>query len=123
MSKNPQHPETQPSETQPSENQPQNHEPVSCASCSSPATLVVTVAYDPGRRGGRLLAYCLPCREALADHIQLAIPIGLVDDEAFVRLYEEDYTRSDPHMSTLVVFGRRREDLMTRVLPFVKPPS
>lgn len=93
-------------------------EPVRCSSCAMPAVLVVTVAYEQETRGGRLLAYCLDCRERLAERIRLAIPIEFVNDETFISLYENGYTRSDPETACELVFGEVRRHLIEAVWPY-----
>jgi len=69
-----------------------------CASCGDEAAYLVTLAYDRGKRGGRLMSYCESCRDN-SQFVQVAIPLDI--DEATLRtaiqaLYAHGWTESDP---------------------------
>jgi hypothetical protein len=82
---------------------------VNCSSCGQPAEWLVTLHHD-FHQPGRILAYCRTCRLE-PPPILVSIPLSLIDDDAFVSLYEQRYTESEPDFATEIVFGEERPDL------------
>lgn len=69
-----------------------------CGSCGDEAVYLVTLAYDRGKRGGRLMSYCESCRDN-SQFVQVAVPLDI--DEATLRtliqaLYAHGWSESDP---------------------------
>lgn len=73
-----------------------------CASCGGKAAYVVTLAYEIGERGGRLMPYCESCRDD-SRFVQVAIPVDIDDDCLRVvieSLYRHGWTNSDPEIAS-----------------------
>ncbi len=73
-----------------------------CASCGGKAAYVVTLAYEIGERGGRLMPYCESCRDD-SRFVQVAIPTDVDDDCLGVvieSLYRHGWTNSDPETAS-----------------------
>jgi hypothetical protein len=66
----------------------------------------VTIA-DTHHAGGRILVYCPKCREEGRHHLDISIPLQLVDGALFVSLYRHGFTASNPEMAAEIVFGAR----------------
>ena len=57
---------------------------VPCSACGDPAVWAVTLPYKPGRRPGRILAYCDRDRTEKEGLILVTIPLDCVTDDVFV---------------------------------------
>ena len=47
-----------------------------CGSCGDEAAYLVTLAYERGVRGGRLMSYCESCRDS-SQFVQVALPLDI----------------------------------------------
>ena len=73
-----------------------------CGSCGDEAAYLVTLAYERGVRGGRLMSYCESCRDS-SQFVQVALPLDI--DEVTLRtgiqaLYAQGWTDSDPQTAS-----------------------
>lgn len=92
-----------------------NHS-VNCSSCGGDNDLyLVTVLIFGDDVPGRVLLYCLRCREERRQHIDVSIPLALVTPKLFAELYRRGKTASDPATAIDIVFGKRNEALQDRL--------
>ena len=94
-----------------------------CSSCGGVEQLFLVTALIFGEdTPGRLLWYCRPCRykvQASERSLEVAIPLELVDEHVFVRLYELKLTASSPPQACEIVFGEVNERIARRAQGFV----
>lgn len=77
---------------------------VRCSSCGDAARWLITLPYGEDSFAGRILAYCTQCRVRNSG-VVVSIPLDLVSDDVFLKLYELGYTESPPDTATEITFG------------------
>ena len=86
-----------------------------CSSCGDVDDLhVVTLPYGQGNRAGRLLVYCRECRRERQKHFGIDVPLADVTITAFVGLYADGFTESDPETAAGIVFGEAPIDAVRK---------
>ena len=94
---------------------------VSCSRCgktggkeqdSGKGLSLVTLSYEEGMGGGRVLVYCQECWIEMADCIAEVIPLEMVSPGVLLDLYRPGKTVSDPFTACQVVFGHAKPELV-----------
>ena len=73
--------------------------PQTCSRCGRPPLWLVTLRYEPGGHGGRVLTYCDKCRIEFATGVATAIPLSIANadpDGVMALLYGGGFTASEP---------------------------
>jgi len=83
---------------------------VRCSSCGDAASWLITLPYGDDSLVGRILAYCTRCRVRHSG-VVVSIPLELVSDDVFLKLYELGYSESAPDTATEITFGEERAEI------------
>lgn len=76
-----------------------------CSSCGADEDLhLVTLLYEKSVSCGRILLYCLACRTSKRN-FDVSIPIEIVSNEVFEKLYALGKSESDKGAARYIVFG------------------
>ena len=84
-----------------------------CSRCGSSERLnLITLMHSPPEIAGRTLLYCADCRKELSNRIGVSIPIDDLTPEAFLELYRDGKTESEPSTAVMIVFGEENQPLV-----------